>query len=60
VPKQAKYFQDDLHYTDAGADLISGIVSNAILKIGSARQATAQPRVGNSGQMRYGIFRTIE
>jgi hypothetical protein len=35
VPKQAKYFQDDLHYTDAGADLISSIVSNAILKIGS-------------------------
>jgi hypothetical protein len=30
VPKKAKYFQDDLHTSDVGDDLISDIVSNAI------------------------------
>jgi hypothetical protein len=41
VPKKAEYFQDDLHYTDAGAELISTIVSNAILKSGSAKGDSA-------------------
>lgn len=51
VPKEAKYFQDDLHYTDAGADLISSIVTDAILKFGSAGSATALPRLITSGQL---------
>lgn len=51
MPKQANYFQDDLHYTDAGADLIASIVSNAVLKFGSARHAVAPPKALNSGHL---------
>jgi hypothetical protein len=37
VPKRAKYFQDDLHPNDAGADLISDIISGELIK---ARRAS--------------------
>jgi len=31
IPKQAKYFMDELHYSDAGADLIADVVTRELL-----------------------------
>jgi hypothetical protein len=41
VPRQAKYFMDDLYYSDPRADLISNVVTKEILAY--------QRRVGASG-----------
>ncbi len=43
VPKQAKYFQDDMHFSDAGADLVSGFVAQGILEFQRRNGGSLRP-----------------
>jgi lysophospholipase L1-like esterase len=44
MPKKAEYFQDDMHFTDAGADFISSIVARGILEFQAENGGTLHPR----------------
>jgi lysophospholipase L1-like esterase len=43
VPKKARYFFDEMHFCDAGADLVSDIVAKRILEFRAARARDSAP-----------------
>jgi hypothetical protein len=43
VPKEAKYYFDDMHYSDAGADRVSDVVSRKILEFQAQNGGSLHP-----------------